>query len=106
MFLSNLSISRPVVATVMMLTLVTLGLFSWRRLPVGYAGYATACIALALSAENLNSFERYGLNAFPIVIVAAVLTDRSRAWQRWTVAAGGTVFFALATLAFAGRYVP
>ncbi|HOC17142.1 MAG TPA: efflux RND transporter permease subunit [Vicinamibacterales bacterium] len=33
MFLSNLSISRPVVATVMMLTLVTLGLFSWRRLP-------------------------------------------------------------------------
>ncbi|MBP1635677.1 MAG: efflux pump, family, inner and outer membrane protein, partial [Acidobacteria bacterium] len=34
MFLSNLSIKRPVVATVMMLTLVTLGLFSWRRLPV------------------------------------------------------------------------
>ncbi|MFO7693416.1 MAG: efflux RND transporter permease subunit [Vicinamibacterales bacterium] len=34
MFLSNLSIRRPVVATVMMLTLVTLGLFSWRRLPI------------------------------------------------------------------------
>ncbi len=34
MFLSNLSIKRPVVATVMMLTLVTLGIFSWRRLPV------------------------------------------------------------------------
>jgi HAE1 family hydrophobic/amphiphilic exporter-1 len=34
MFLSNLSIKRPVVATVMMLTLVTLGLFSWRRLPI------------------------------------------------------------------------
>ncbi len=34
MFLSNLSIKRPVVATVMMLTLVTLGVFSWRRLPV------------------------------------------------------------------------
>ncbi len=34
MFLSNLSIARPVVATVMMLTLVTLGIFSWRRLPV------------------------------------------------------------------------
>lgn len=33
MFLSNLSINRPVVATVMMLTLVTLGIFSWRRLP-------------------------------------------------------------------------
>ena len=34
MFLSDLSIKRPVVASVMMLTLVTLGLFSWRRLPV------------------------------------------------------------------------
>lgn len=34
MFLSNLSIKRPVVATVMILTLVTLGLFSVRRLPI------------------------------------------------------------------------
>jgi HAE1 family hydrophobic/amphiphilic exporter-1 len=34
MFLSNLSIKRPVVATVMMLTLVTLGIFSVRRLPI------------------------------------------------------------------------
>ncbi len=34
MFLSDLSIKRPVVATVMMLTLVTLGLFSVRRLPI------------------------------------------------------------------------
>jgi HAE1 family hydrophobic/amphiphilic exporter-1 len=34
MFLSNLSIKRPVLASVMMLALVTLGLFSWRRLPI------------------------------------------------------------------------
>ena len=34
MFLSDLSIKRPVVATVMMLALVTLGLFSFRRLPI------------------------------------------------------------------------
>jgi len=34
MFLSNLSIKRPVFASVMMLALVTLGLFSWRRLPI------------------------------------------------------------------------
>jgi HAE1 family hydrophobic/amphiphilic exporter-1 len=34
MFLSNLSIKRPVVASVMMLTLLTLGLFSLRRLPI------------------------------------------------------------------------
>src|SRR5512139_1302388 len=34
MFLSDLSIRRPVVATVMMLALVTIGMFSFRRLPV------------------------------------------------------------------------
>ena len=34
MFLSNLSIKRPVVATVMILTLVTLGIFSARRLSI------------------------------------------------------------------------
>jgi HAE1 family hydrophobic/amphiphilic exporter-1 len=34
MFLSNLSIKRPVLASVMILALVTLGLFSWRRLPI------------------------------------------------------------------------
>ncbi len=34
MFISNLSIKRPVFATVMMLTLVTLGLFSYRRLAI------------------------------------------------------------------------
>jgi HAE1 family hydrophobic/amphiphilic exporter-1 len=34
MFLSNLSIQRPIFATVMMLTLLTLGIFSYRRLPV------------------------------------------------------------------------
>ncbi len=34
MFLSNLSIKRPVFAAVMMLALVTLGLFSYRRLPI------------------------------------------------------------------------
>src|SRR5512134_1885727 len=34
MFISDLSIRRPVVATVMMLALVTLGLFSFRRLSI------------------------------------------------------------------------
>ncbi|HEU5162693.1 MAG TPA: efflux RND transporter permease subunit, partial [Thermoanaerobaculia bacterium] len=34
MFISNLSIKRPVFATVLMLTLVTLGIFSYRRLAI------------------------------------------------------------------------
>jgi HAE1 family hydrophobic/amphiphilic exporter-1 len=36
MFLSNLSIKRPVFATVLMLALVTLGVFSWRRLAIDF----------------------------------------------------------------------
>jgi len=34
MFLSNLSIKRPIFASVMMLALVTLGMFSYRRLAI------------------------------------------------------------------------
>jgi HAE1 family hydrophobic/amphiphilic exporter-1 len=34
MFLSNVSIKRPVFASVLMLTLVTLGIFSYRRLAI------------------------------------------------------------------------
>jgi len=34
MFLSNLSIKRPVLATMMIVALVALGLFSYRRLSV------------------------------------------------------------------------
>lgn len=34
MFLSDLSIKRPVFATVLMLALVTLGVFSYRRLAI------------------------------------------------------------------------
>ena len=34
MFFSDLSIKRPIFATVMMLALVTLGIFSYRRLPI------------------------------------------------------------------------
>jgi HAE1 family hydrophobic/amphiphilic exporter-1 len=34
MFLSNLSVKRPIFATMMMLALVTLGMFSYRRLPI------------------------------------------------------------------------
>ena len=34
MFLSDLSIKRPIFASVMMLALVTLGIFSYRRLAI------------------------------------------------------------------------
>jgi hypothetical protein len=44
---------------------VVLLVLAFRRWPVSYGLYAAAVLALALGAENLNSLERYGLNAFP-----------------------------------------
>ena len=64
-----------------------------------------ASVAGAVTSANLDSFERYALGAFPIVMVAAMLlTDR-----RWAVAAitaSSLAMTAYATLAFAHAYVP
>ena len=53
---------------------------TFRRWPVCYGAYATVVLVAALSADNLNSLERYGLNAFPLVLTLAVLSgdDRGR----------------------------
>ena len=47
-----------------------------RRLPASYAAYTVAVLVLAVSAESLGSFERYGLAAFPLAIVGADLLRR------------------------------
>ena len=57
------------------LTLVLLVL-AYRRLPLSYAGFATAVLAVSLTCSNLDSFERYALGAFPLVIAASTLTTR------------------------------
>ena len=61
MFLSNLSIKRPVVATVMMLALVTLGVFSWRRLPIDMmpdVEFPVLAITTELPGSSPESVER------------------------------------------------
>jgi hypothetical protein len=77
----------------------------FRRWPASYGAFATAIIVLALSAGNLDSLERYGLSAFPIVLALASLLRWS--WLERTAlvlsACGMTVY---ATLAFLGAYVP
>jgi hypothetical protein len=60
---------------------------------------------VALSADNLNSLERYGLNAVPLILVAAVVVRRLRIAQAVVVVSAG-LFVAMCTLAFLGRYVP
>jgi hypothetical protein len=88
-----------------MILVVALIVVAFRRLPVSYGAFAAVTVASAVTSANLDSFERYALAAFPIVIVVAILlTDR-----RWWLAAIGASSLAMtgyATLAFVHAYVP
>ena len=84
---------------------VGLLVLTFRYWPASYGVYAGAVMVAALSAENLNSLERYGLNAFPLVLTLAVLTHDERVDRVvLSVSAGGLV--ALTSLAWLGAYVP
>ena len=60
---------------------------------------------LALSAESFNSLERYGLNAFPLVLALATVTKRPEL-ERAAVALGAAGVVALTALSWVGNYVP
>jgi len=84
---------------------VVLLVLTFRWWPVSYGVFAAIVLAAALGAENLNSLERYGINAFPLALSLAVAA-RSPKFERvvLTVLAGGVV--ALSALAWTGAYVP
>lgn len=84
---------------------LVLAVLTFRRWPVSYGLYGTAVLALALGAENLNSLERYGLNAFPLVLTLALYTAGERA-ERPVLSVCAAGFVSLATLAWLGAYVP
>ena len=84
---------------------VVLLVLTFRWWPVSYGIFSAIILCAALGAENLNSLERYGINAFPIALTLAVatkipLSDRVVT----TILAGGVV--ALSALAWTGAYVP
>ena len=58
------------------LVCVALLVVAYRRLPLSYAGFATAVLVVSVASSNLDSFERYALGAFPLVIAASTLTTR------------------------------
>ena len=84
---------------------VVLVVVCWRRLPASYSAFSTVVVLAALSGTNLDSFERYALSAFPLVIAGATLTA-SRRVERvvLTLAAAGLAGYAL--LAFTNVVVP
>jgi hypothetical protein len=75
------------------------------RLPVSYGAFAAVVMAVALSAHNLGSFERYGLNAFPFVIGLAVVTSDPRV-ERAVLTACGAALTGFTALIFLGAFVP
>lgn len=76
-----------------------------RRLPASYVAFAAVTVLVGLSAENLDSLERYALGAFPLLIALALVTGRRQVERAaLTLAAGGLVGYAV--LAFFGVSVP
>lgn len=77
----------------------------WRRLPAAYGAYSTGVLVLALGADNLNSLERYGLNAFPLMIGFALLVARPIA-ERVALVGCAAAMTGLTVLTYLDVYVP
>jgi hypothetical protein len=84
---------------------VVLLVVAFWRLPVSYGAFALCVIVVALSGSNLDSFERYALSAFPLVMGAATLL-RSPRVATVTYVLCGAAMAMYAVLAFQGAYVP
>lgn len=84
---------------------VVLAVLTFRYWPASYGAYASVIVLVSLSAENLNSLERYSLNAFPLVLTLAAVTAEPRVDRATlTVCGGGLVAFT--ALALLGALVP
>jgi len=87
------------------LVAVALAVVAFRRWPVSYGAFAAALLAVALTASNLDGFERYALSAFPLVLAGATLTSGERV-MRVVLALSAVGLVGYALLAFANLYVP
>lgn len=85
--------------------LIVLAVIVWRRLPLSYGLFSAAIVVTSLAAGNLNSIERYGLNAFPLVMALALVTP-TRLAERVTAVVGGVGVAWMAALAWLAVYVP
>jgi hypothetical protein len=78
---------------------------AFRRLPLSYGCFAAAVLAVSLTSSNLDSFERYALGAFPLVIAASCYTAR-RGIELTVLVVAAAAMVGYATLAFMGMVVP
>ena len=85
--------------------LVALAVIVCRRLPLSYGVFSVAIVVTSLAAGNLNSIERYGLNAFPLLMALALVTP-TRVAERLTTAVCAVGLVWMCALAWLGVYVP
>jgi hypothetical protein len=78
---------------------------AFRRLPLSYAAFTASVLAVSVVSSNLDSFERYALSAFPLVIAASTFTRR-RGVERGVLAVAAAGMVGYAYLAFIGVSVP
>ncbi len=76
-----------------------------RRLPSSYTVFALAMVVVSTSSTNLDSFERYALSAFPLVVAGASVTGRPEVW-RVVVVGASAALVGYGLLAFLGIVVP
>jgi hypothetical protein len=78
---------------------------AFRKLPLSYAALAAAVLAVSLTSSNLDSFERYALGAFPLVVAASTLTSR-RGVEVVVLVVAGLGMVGYGVLALMGVVVP
>ena len=84
---------------------VALAVVAFRRWPASYGAFAAAVLVVALTSKNLDSLERYGLGAFPLVLALASFVTDDRLETAW-VALSAAALEGYALLAFLNAYVP
>jgi hypothetical protein len=87
------------------LLVVPLLVVTFRRLPLSYGVWSLGIFLIAISAHNIDSFERYLLRAFPLVIGGALsIRSEKQEWVVMSVASAGLVAYSAAILV--GARVP
>ena len=78
---------------------------AFRSWPASYGAFALAVMVVALTGSNLDSFERYALSAFPLVLAGVTLVSDEKVFRLVVVlSAIGLIGYAL--MAFTNLYVP
>ena len=88
-----------------MILAATLTVVALRKLPASYGWFTLVTLASAVTSSNLDSFERYALGAFPLVIVVAMLSHHRRV-ERSLLILSGAAMTGCTVLALTHAYVP